>query len=368
MKRSESVSIAVHCPGRADQIRLRTEDDWDADVSPAAPVAVGADVARFVVRLDRPFLSFKPILLAPGGPFWAEGDNSFVVSGEPSASVFPRFDATTHCGECTEKHVPSTFEADGLRVRVFEPDGYREHPERRFPVLYMQDGQNLFFADESFLGETWQVQDTVRSLARMALVEPALVVGIKANDREARYTAPGYVDYGRALVEELKPWVDENYRTLRGPEHTAVVGSSLGGVVSFYLAWQHPETFGAAACLSSTFSFKDDLLDRVARETKRPIRLYLDSGWPRDNYEVTLAMRNRLVARGYRLGADLVHYAFPGARHGESAWATRLHMPFQYLLGPAWHPAIRAETAYRPAANGIEARDKNSRTSTEEPR
>ncbi len=354
---SETVTIDVAWPGRAEALRLRTDDDWEVDRAPSEPVAPGADVATFRVVLDRPFKEFKPLLLDPTGPLWAAGDNLFVVSGETHVRVFPRFDGATHCGECTEKHVASAFEADGLRVRVFEPDGYREHPERRWPVIYMQDGQNLFFADESFLGETWQVQETVRSLARMALIEPALVVGIKANDREARYTSPGYASYGRALVEELKPWVDENYRTLAGPSHTAVMGSSLGGVVSLYLAWQHPETFGSAACLSSTFGFKDDLLDRVAREPKRPVRLYLDSGWPRDNYEVTLAMRNRLIAAGYRLGDDLVHFAFPGARHGESAWATRLHMPFQYLLGPAWNPEIRGETPYRARAPRIERRD-----------
>ena len=85
------------------------------------------------------------------------------------------------------------------------------------------------------------------------VVRKVIVVGVYAVERQTEYTAPGYEDYGRFLVEELKPWIDDNYRTLSGARHTAVLGSSLGGVVSFYLAWQWPEVFGSAGCMSSTF-------------------------------------------------------------------------------------------------------------------
>ena len=78
-----------------------------------------------------------------------------------------------------------------------------------------------------------------------------------------------------------------------------VMGSSLGGVVSLFLAWQWPGVFGNAGCLSSTFGFRDDLLERIESEPKRPIKIYLDSGWPHDNYETTRIMRNTL--RGARI-------------------------------------------------------------------
>jgi pimeloyl-ACP methyl ester carboxylesterase len=97
------------------------------------------------------------------------------------------------------------------------------------------------------------------------------VVGIHPNEREREYTQPGYEDYGRFLVETLKPMIDGKYRTLRGPENTAAMGSSLGGVVSFYLGWQWPKVFGKVACLSSTFTFRDDLIERVAAEPKRSL-------------------------------------------------------------------------------------------------
>src|SRR5690606_5884452 len=115
----------------------------------------------------------------------------------------------------------------------------------------------------------------------------------------------------RFLVEEVKPLVDASYRTLAGPRHTSGIGSSLSGVVSFYLAWQWPDVFGRAACLSSTFTYRDDLMQRVAAEPRRDVTIYLDSGWPGDNYEVTRSMRDLLVERGYQSGKDLFYLAFP---------------------------------------------------------
>ena len=112
-----------------------------------------------------------------------------------------------------------------------------------------------------------------------------------------------------------------------------MIGSSLGGVVSFYMAWQYPEVFGYAACMSSTFSHKDDLIDRVLAEPKRTSKFYLDSGWPGDNYEVTLAMAMAFGRRGYRVREDFLHLVFPLEEHDEQAWGRRLHLPLQLGLG-----------------------------------
>jgi hypothetical protein len=84
-------------------------------------------------------------------------------------------------------------------------------------------------------------------LDKMNAIEEVIVVGIHPNDRMSEYTLPGYQDYGRFLVETLKPLIDAKYRTLTGPSHTAAMGSSLGGVVSFYLGWQWSEVFGKVA-------------------------------------------------------------------------------------------------------------------------
>jgi predicted alpha/beta superfamily hydrolase len=145
------------------------------------------------------------------------------------------------------------------------------------------------------------------------------------------YTKPGYEGYARSVVEEVRPEIDRRFRTLRTAPETGLVGSSLGGVVSFYMAWEYPEIFGFAACMSSTFSFQDDLIERVLSEPKRNSRFYLDSGWPRDNYEVTMAMAMALTQRGYHRD-EFLHLVFPEEKHDERAWGRRLHIPLQLCL------------------------------------
>jgi predicted alpha/beta superfamily hydrolase len=208
----------------------------------------------------------------------------------------------------------------------------------------MQDGQNLFFPQEAFMGNDWHVDETSQTLRAMRAVEDLIVVGVYSGDRMTEYTQPGYEAYAQSLVEELVP---EERRRLRGGGHRrfrSVWGSSLGGVVSFFTAWQHPDVFGSAICMSSTFSHKDNLIERVLSEPPRDIGVYLDSGWPGDNYEVTMAMATALIARGWRYGHNLLHLCFPNAVHNESAWGIRLHIPLQLFNGAV----ARASRAFHP--------------------
>jgi hypothetical protein len=124
------------------------------------------------------------------------------------------------------------------RFRVFLPPGYHENTLKRYPVLYMHDGHNLFIKEEAFVGNTWRTDEVINMLDKMNAIEEVIVVGIHPHDRMNEYTIPGYEDYGRFLVENLKPLIDGKYRTLTDPANTAAMGSSLGGVVSFYLGWQ----------------------------------------------------------------------------------------------------------------------------------
>jgi predicted alpha/beta superfamily hydrolase len=176
------------------------------------------------------------------------------------------------------------------------------------------------------------VDEALSLLDEMNAVDRVVVVGIHSDDRMRDYTKPGYEAYARSVVEEIKPEVDRSFRVFDSPRETAVFGSSLGGVVSFYMAFQHPHVFGFAACLSSTFSHKDDLIERVLQEPKSAAKFYLDSGWPGDNYEVTQAMAMAFHQRGYKLREDFVHLAFPLDEHDERAWGRRLHLPLQLAL------------------------------------
>jgi predicted alpha/beta superfamily hydrolase len=313
---------------------LRTELDWDHDLEPASVTDDGA-TSTFALEAQQPFLYFKPCLrTAEGGTRWAIGPDMLVLmTTEGARDVFPYFEGA-ETGSFTEVlERESAILGRKHLLRVYLPPGYHENTLRRFPVLYMQDGKNLFFPEEAFGGHDWQVGDALTLLDRMNAVDRTVVVGVHSGDRMSEYTKPGYEAYAQAVVEEIKPEVDQKIRVLGSPRETGVVGSSLGGVVSFYMAWQYPEVFGYAACMSSTFSHKDDLMDRVLSEPRHTAKVYLDSGWPGDNYEVTLAMAMALAQRGYRVREDFLHLVFPREEHDEQAWGRRLHIPLQLGLG-----------------------------------
>ena len=232
------------------------------------------------------------------------------------------------------------------KLRIYLPAGYDENTCRSLPVMYMQDGTNLFFPQEAFMGQDWGVEDRLALLNKMNAIQQMIIVGIFSGDRMREYTYPDYHGYGQSIVEEVKPYIDSHFRTLPGPQATGVMGSSLGGVVSFYMGWQWPEVFGNVGCLSSTFTHKDNLVDRVLHEERRDVRFYIDSGWPGDNYEVGLAMAMALVERGYQYGHDFVYFAFPNAEHSERDWGQRLHLPFQFFAGrPAVISRLKEATA-----------------------
>jgi len=339
----EHLTVNVHYPAESGELMLRCERDWERNIRPDA-VDPGRSRFEFNLELDAPFRYFKPVLVRGSETHWSLGENYLALrSGHDSVDVYPYFFSTGGCTACNLHHLSPAGSDREHAVRVFYPPGYHENPLESFPVIYMQDGQNLFFPDEAFGGHDWMIDETLEVLQAMNLVRRVVVVGVYPRDRMVDYTRPGYEDYGRFLVERVKPWIQENYRVLDGPRNTAVMGSSLGGVVSLYLAWQWPDVFGHAGCLSSTFGYRDDLAERISRETKRPIRIYLDSGWPGDNYEVTRDMRNLLAERGYTHGDDLLYLGFPRATHDERSWAMRAHIPFQHFFGETPGP--------RPASN-----------------
>ncbi len=328
-----AVKLSVHYPTKGRSIVLRTDADWEKDVEPVK-VSDDGDHAEFVVNCAEAWFETKVCLReADGTPRWSLGGN-VVVSAQMSSArdLYPCF-VGGGAGRISETiEVPGAFDCKTHRVRVYVPPGYDENTYRRYPVVYMHDGTNLFFPEESFAGSTWKVQGTLDTLDALQAIEPVIVVGIEAVDREEEYTARGWERYGRYIVETLKPLADTKGRTLPDPENTIVMGSSLGGLVSLYLAWRWPKVFGGAACLSGTFGLDDEIFKTVAREKRPELRVYLDSGYPRDNYESTLAMRDLLLRRGFRWGADLLHFVHPGARHNESDWALRLHLPMQFFF------------------------------------
>jgi len=337
--------LRVFYPLTEGELVLRTELDWDRDVE-AQEVATDEEGhhADFLVSHTRPYLLCKPCIRKDGQVRWAAGSNKLLILSESPQDIYPHF-YSGEGGQITKViECPSEILGRALQVRLYLPAGYEENYLKRYPVVYMFDGRNLFFPQEAFLGQDWGLDESLDLLNSMNLMDRAIVVGVYAKDRLEEYTAPGYEAYGRALGTELKPWVDRGWRTLPEPARTAVMGSSLGGVLAFHLAWTYPELFGNAACLSSTFGFRDDLMERVRRDScgrHESLKIYLDSGWPSDNYEVTLSMANALIERGCVLGRDVMHLAFPLDGHNERAWASRVHVPLQLFSGKMRQAAAR---------------------------
>jgi predicted alpha/beta superfamily hydrolase len=232
---------------------------------------------------------------------------------------------------------------------VYLPPGYHEQPERRFPVLYLHDGQNLFDGSTSFVrGQDWHVGQTADAEIHGGRVEPLIIVGIyntgKARIREYTPTkAPklggGQADrYGKFLLEEVMPFVHRDYRAEGGTHRTGIGGSSLGGLVSLYLGLSRSDVFGKIAALSPSVWWHKRMIHSFAERVNvsaRP-RIWLDIGTregPRIVEDVE-RYRDILLSRGWRNELDLHYERIEGAEHNEAAWARRVG-PFLRFLYPA---------------------------------
>lgn len=304
-------------------------DDWK---TPLEAEKVEDGCHYFSVETDEPFFHFKPCLQENGQEdVWDVGTNYLAPLPEERL-IYPSFEVSPF-GCILDRMSLEAEDGEEYGYRIYLPPGYEENTERRYPICLMHDGHNLFFPEEAFAGQTWEVQKTLELLDKMNSIEACIVVALYPNDRFKDYTEPGCVRYANLIISRLLPRLDSEYRTMGAPEHRLVMGSSLGGLVSFYLAWHHSEVFGRAACMSSTFGYDNHLFEAVKSDEKPSIKLYLDSGWPEDNFAVTQAMAHTLLASGFELGRDLHYLAVPEATHDESSWAQRLHLPFQFLLG-----------------------------------
>jgi predicted alpha/beta superfamily hydrolase len=328
-----SRTLRVAYPPEAGSLILRTDLDWDKDVKPVAVTSDG--ISTFEVEAYRPFLYFKPCLIANGKFHWAKGGNQLLIMTEDDRRIsYPYFFGSEYGRFSPLITFDSAILGREHRARVYVPPGYDENTLAQYPVAFWQDGQNLFFPEEAFKGRDWALDSTHWELRSMGAVEDLISIGLYSGEtRMEEYTKPRYELYARALVEEVIPKAEAKLRVVCDRRYRSVWGSSLGGVVSFYTVWQYPETFGAAVCMSSTFSHKDDLLERVLTEDPPDVAFYLDSGWPGDNYETTLGMAMALVSRGWRWGHNLFHLAYPHAEHSEPDWSMRLHIPLQMIAG-----------------------------------
>ena len=233
---------------------------------------------------------------------------------------------------------------DGLRherdVIVWLPPSYQDSTKKRYPVLYMHDGQNVFDPTTSFLGSDWRADEVADSLIRARAIEEIIIVGINNTpDRMSEYSdTPAGRSYAKFVVERLKPLIDSIYRTKPSRENTAVMGSSLGGLVSLCFAWWYPETFSKAGCLSTSLipGSRDNILKEVLayKGPKKSLKLYFDVGGKEYGLLAGFkAIASALREKGYKEGEDLEFFLDEGAVHNEIAWSHRLWRPIEFLFG-----------------------------------
>jgi predicted alpha/beta superfamily hydrolase len=249
----------------------------------------------------------------------------------------------------THRAFHSEFLPDDRDITVLLPPGYDDTAAAgiRYPVLYLHDGQNLFFPDAAFKkGEHWRVGETATALVEAGRLRPLIIVGIANTGKhrlheytpthDRRRGGGGAADYGRLLVGELKPWIDARYRTLPDAAHTGLGGSSLGALVSLYLGLQRPDVFTRLALLSPSVWWDRRTILRNVREArpKPPLRLWVDIGTRegRQHVENTRLLRAQLIKNGWVEGEDLHYEEIPGGTHGEAAWADRFGRVLEFLF------------------------------------
>jgi pullulanase len=244
----------------------------------------------------------------------------------------------------------------GRRIWVYLPPGY-DGGTGRYPVLYMHDGQNLFDVRTSFAGE-WKVDEACEALIRAAQIAPLIVVGIEngGSNRIHEYTpwpAPGYGGGGgdaylAEIRDVLKPEVDRRYRTLTGPNHTWMAGSSLGGLISAYAGYAYDATFSRVAAVSPSYWWDGRHMIAFAQSRGRPglHRFYQDMGTIEqggtvdddgngvdDHIDELRAMRDVALAQGFVAGDDFQSVEAAGHTHSEYWWSQRVPDLLRFLAG-----------------------------------
>ena len=261
---------------------------------------------------------------------------------------------------------------DPRHVDVWLPGDYHDS-NKNYRVLYFHDGQNLFNPEWVYYTQTdWGIDETLQRLIDSGEVDDTIVVGIwstaqriaeympwdlyQATSDEYRAAIGRYLgseptsrEYLRFVVEELKPFIDSNYRTKPGRDDTAMMGSSMGALISLYGVIEYPDVFAAAACVSthwpsSMMVDKPAGNERVLEYLRSAIpapgqhRIYFDFGTEELDSEYEphqSAVDDVMRDIGYEYGSDWQTHKIEGAGHNEGAWNERAHIPLKFLLGTA---------------------------------
>ncbi len=269
----------------------------------------------------------------------------------PSAPTVPVPSYTRHY----HADFPSAWLSNQRTLTVALPPGYDTNHSARYPVFYLHDGQNLFDHHAAAFGVAWQADAIAARLLDAGRLRPAILVGIAntpdrlheyARSYDAHERVGGRGDaYARFVLDEIKPFVDRYYRTLPHREHTAVAGSSMGGLVSLTMAQDFHDRFALCGVLSPSLWWNHGgTLQEIAEGDKswlRHMRFWVDMGTRegsrRGHVPPAVERTRRLIglfdAAGLRPGRDYYYWEVAGGEHNEAHWSARFDKVLLYFFG-----------------------------------
>lgn len=238
---------------------------------------------------------------------------------------------------------------------VYLPPSYMKQPHRKFPVLYMQDGQNIFSGDLSYSGVGWEIHKTTDVLIKNGALEELIIVGIAHNNAQRLHeyahfdgnyngrSIKGRADlYEKFLIEDVMPFIEANFRVKTGAAHTGLMGSSMGGLVTFVIGLKHPNRFGKLGVVSPSFWWNRAALSNfiASLEPKQlPKRMWIDMGASEgDMMQGFEEMLELLFKKGVHYMSELAYWIVPDGAHSEYDWQCRAHHPLLYLFGKIGQP------------------------------
>jgi predicted alpha/beta superfamily hydrolase len=290
-----------------------------------------------------------------GGNYLTNVDDFEVEDGNVFAYQPPAtFSAPTIVTSFVNSSVPNI---PGRNVHVYLPRGYTENTIRRYPVVYFHDGQNVFDPGGPF--GSWSADATATKEIGAGRMREAILVGIDNDSaRIPEYQPPndsyqgtqGRADaYANFVINNVRPFIDNAYRTLSDAKNTITIGSSLGGLVALYFGRDFT-TFGKIAVMSPALWISPNYVAQVNAGTKKPIRVHLDMGTDEDqsDFDNCLAMYDTHLAQGYSVNDDVEFAAGCGQQHNEAAWSVRLPQVYHFLLPAREDPDELAERDYPP--------------------
>jgi predicted alpha/beta superfamily hydrolase len=257
------------------------------------------------------------------------------------------------------RNFPSKIAAP-RNVDIWLPADYSN--DKKYAVLYMHDGQNLFNPKDSFGGTDWGVDETLQRLIAEKRVRETIVVGIwntprrvieysphkafnlvnRKGIKNSKFVTPSEGDsdkYLKFIVSELKPFIDKNYSTATNRDNTFVMGSSMGGLMSLYAVSEYPEIFGGAGCVSTHFPLGQGVMLEYMKKflpSPKTHKIYFDYGTETldAQYEKYQLQADKLMKkRGYKENKNWLTRKFPGEEHSEKSWRKRVDIPLIFLLG-----------------------------------